>query len=205
MFSPGFLVENGLPVYKIIQRPRDFIFTFPGAYHSGFSHGFSVSESVNFALPDWLPWGRLSVDLYTRVQRIPVIPLQEVIVRAAQYICSEKSIFPQANFVIDALEQLIEDEIRARSGFLLSGIDSVRCKNRQIEYCPECRHAICISYFTCGCSPLHHYCLSHLDAHQSCYLKGYREMHLMVRYTLDELKQLLSSSKKICSTGIQIQ
>jgi hypothetical protein len=197
MFSPGFLVENGVPVYKVVQRNRDFIFTFNGAYHSGFSHGFSVSESVNFALPDWLPWGRISVDLYTRVLRIPVIPYQEVIVRAAQHIISTKQAFPQAIFVVEALEQLIDEEISARSQFLMSGIESKRVSSQWIEYCPVCRHAICVSYFTCGCDPTHHFCLRHFKDHQMCYAKGFREMHLLIKYTIDDLKGLLHGSRKV--------
>ena len=33
-------------------------------YHTGFSHGLNCAESSNFATPDWLPWGRLSVEAF---------------------------------------------------------------------------------------------------------------------------------------------
>ena len=39
MFSPSILVDQCVPVYKAVQRPGEFVITFPRAYHAGFSHG----------------------------------------------------------------------------------------------------------------------------------------------------------------------
>lgn len=39
LFPPNILLENDVPVYKAVQRPGEFIVTFPRAYHAGFSHG----------------------------------------------------------------------------------------------------------------------------------------------------------------------
>ena len=61
MLSPGDLKASGVPVYRLTQRPREFVITFPRAYHAGFSHGFNVAEAVNFAAPNWLPFGRNAV------------------------------------------------------------------------------------------------------------------------------------------------
>lgn len=41
-------------MYKTHQKPREFVITFPKAFHAGFSHGFNVSEAVNFVTIDWL-------------------------------------------------------------------------------------------------------------------------------------------------------
>ena len=43
-----------IPVYKTHQKEKEFIVTFPKAFHAGFSHGFNVSEAVNFVTVDWL-------------------------------------------------------------------------------------------------------------------------------------------------------
>lgn len=39
LFPPNILLEHGVPVYKTVQKPGEFIITFPRAYHAGFSHG----------------------------------------------------------------------------------------------------------------------------------------------------------------------
>lgn len=49
MFSPRLLQSGGVPVYKILQHPGEFVVTFPRAFHSGFSLGPNCGEAVNFA------------------------------------------------------------------------------------------------------------------------------------------------------------
>jgi hypothetical protein len=39
MFAPRLLSEHGVPVFRAVQNPGDFVVTFPRAYHAGFSHG----------------------------------------------------------------------------------------------------------------------------------------------------------------------
>ncbi|XP_038888625.1 lysine-specific demethylase JMJ706-like isoform X4 [Benincasa hispida] len=46
LFPPNILLEHGVPVYKAVQKPGEFIITFPRAYHAGFSHDF---DSINFS------------------------------------------------------------------------------------------------------------------------------------------------------------
>jgi histone demethylase JARID1 len=64
MLSPSQLVARGVPVCRAVQIPGSFIVTFPDAYHAGFNSGFNVAEAVNFAAPDWLPFGSSSVVRY---------------------------------------------------------------------------------------------------------------------------------------------
>lgn len=45
LFPPNVLLEHGVPVYKAVQKPGDFIITFPRAYHAGFSHGKTLIQS----------------------------------------------------------------------------------------------------------------------------------------------------------------
>lgn len=39
MFPPNILLKHDIPVCKAVQKPGEFVVTFPRAYHSGFSHG----------------------------------------------------------------------------------------------------------------------------------------------------------------------
>ena len=43
---------------------------------------FNVAESVNFAAPDWFPWGRMAVEAY-RLKRPTVFPLEEILTKCA--------------------------------------------------------------------------------------------------------------------------
>lgn len=41
-----------VPVYRLLQRPGEFVLTFPKAYHAGFSYGFNRGEAVNFGVSE---------------------------------------------------------------------------------------------------------------------------------------------------------
>lgn len=43
LFPPNILFEHDVPVYKAVQKPGEFVVTFPRAYHAGFSHGMALS------------------------------------------------------------------------------------------------------------------------------------------------------------------
>lgn len=59
------LSSEGVPVYRCIQYPGEFVLIFPGAYHSEFDSGFNCVEMVNFAPVDWLFHGQNAVELYS--------------------------------------------------------------------------------------------------------------------------------------------
>ena len=44
IFPPNILSQNGVPVYKAVQKPGEFVVTFPRAYHAGFSHGTILAQ-----------------------------------------------------------------------------------------------------------------------------------------------------------------
>ena len=64
MLSPQELVKRGVPVYRTVHEAGSFIITMPNCYHSGFNTGFNCAEAVNFAAPEWLPYGSLIVEKY---------------------------------------------------------------------------------------------------------------------------------------------
>lgn len=79
MFTPKLLLEHGVRVVRAVQNAGEFIVTFPRAYHSGFSHGFNCGEAVNFATCDWFPYGAQCSARYRKLQRMPIIPHEELL------------------------------------------------------------------------------------------------------------------------------
>ena len=60
LISPELLRLHNIPVVKLVQYPGEFVINYPGAYHSGFNHGYNCAESTNFATSSWLPIGALA-------------------------------------------------------------------------------------------------------------------------------------------------
>lgn len=60
MVLPEFLKRKGIEVNRIVHREGEFIITFPYGYHAGFNYGYNLAESVNFALDDWFPFGKVT-------------------------------------------------------------------------------------------------------------------------------------------------
>ena len=58
LITPRKLQANGIPVHRVVCHANELIITLPRAYHAGFNLGFNVAESVNFATPRWIPFGR---------------------------------------------------------------------------------------------------------------------------------------------------
>jgi hypothetical protein len=57
LLSPKRIKESGINVRKVLQKEGEFVITFPSSFHGGFNHGFNIAESVNFATPQWVPYG----------------------------------------------------------------------------------------------------------------------------------------------------
>ncbi|XVE65333.1 hypothetical protein DITRI_Ditri07aG0172600 [Diplodiscus trichospermus] len=83
LFPPSILLEHNVPVYKAVQKPGEFVITFPRAYHAGFSHGFNCGEAVNFAIGDWFPLGAVASLRYAHLNRVPLLPHEELLCKEA--------------------------------------------------------------------------------------------------------------------------
>jgi hypothetical protein len=59
LVSPSILKSKfGVTVNKVVHREGQFVITFPIGYHSGYNLGYNCAESVNFALEEWLQYGK---------------------------------------------------------------------------------------------------------------------------------------------------
>ncbi|KAF5101198.1 hypothetical protein DV451_002242 [Geotrichum candidum] len=110
MLSPEVLVEKGVRCYAIDQGPGEFVITFPKAYHAGFNHGFNCNEAVNFAPPDWLPFGQESVETYREYNRAPVFSHDSLVMRTARLDKREET----ARWLLPHVEALVSREIATR-------------------------------------------------------------------------------------------
>jgi len=52
--------NSGITVHKCIQNPGEFVITKCASYHAGFNMGFNCAEAVNFALKNWVDYGKSS-------------------------------------------------------------------------------------------------------------------------------------------------
>ena len=81
MVDPAYLVENGVHVYRTLQRPGEIILTFPGSYHQGVSVGFNIAEAVNIAIPSWLKHIPTVMKKYMATkEKIPVFPVEWMLI-----------------------------------------------------------------------------------------------------------------------------
>ncbi len=61
LVAPQLLKQKfGVTVNKVVHREGQFVITFPLGYHSGYNLGYNCAESVNFAIEDWLEYGKVS-------------------------------------------------------------------------------------------------------------------------------------------------
>ncbi|KAF9113649.1 hypothetical protein BGX27_001124 [Mortierella sp. AM989] len=114
MLSPERLVENGVKVLALDQRPGQFVVTFPQAYHAGFNHGFNFAEAVNFAPPDWCHFGLECVQRYKDHRKQPVFSHDELIMTTA---LNDTSI-ATAYWLRDEMKNLLDRELSDRKHVL---------------------------------------------------------------------------------------
>ncbi|QHN80470.1 Lysine-specific demethylase [Arachis hypogaea] len=77
------VLEHEVPVYKAVQKLREFVITFAKADHAGFSHGFNGGEAMNFAISDWFPLRAIASRIYALLNRIPLLHHEELLCKEA--------------------------------------------------------------------------------------------------------------------------
>lgn len=170
LFPPNILLEHDVPVFKAVQKPGEFVVTFPRAYHAGFSHGFNCGEAVNFALGDWFRLGAIASKRYALLNRIPLLPHEELLCKEAMllyasgelgdldyssaHLASHRSM--QISFV-----KLMRFQHRARWGLMKSrACSGVIPVSHGTVICSLCKRDCYVAYINCACH-LHLVCLRH--------------------------------------------
>lgn len=115
LMPPDQLRKAGVNVFALDQRAGEFVVTFPQAYHAGFNHGFNFNEAVNFAPPDWEPWGAAGVERLQAFRRHPCFSHDELLMTAATK--SELDI-KTAKWLAPALQRTCARELAERTSLI---------------------------------------------------------------------------------------
>ncbi|XP_019162632.1 PREDICTED: lysine-specific demethylase JMJ706-like [Ipomoea nil] len=170
MFPPNILLEHDVPVYKAVQKPGEFVITFPRAYHAGFSHGFNCGEAVNFAIGDWFPMGLIACRRYALLSRTPLLPHEELLCKEAMLLsenlkledagCSSEYLKSQHSIKVSFVN-LMRFHHRARWALMRSkACSEISLVSHVNILCSICQRDCYIAYVSCGCY-WHTVCLRH--------------------------------------------
>ncbi|CAI9092543.1 OLC1v1027812C1 [Oldenlandia corymbosa var. corymbosa] len=160
MFPPKILLRHGVPVYKAVQMPGEFVITFPRAYHAGFSHGFNCGEAVNFATNDWFPFGIEASHRYAVLTRMPIIPYEELLCKEAMQLsqASDHGTRSRSDFLA-SLRGLkisfvfllrLHHYARWRINKLKPSLN-LQTRSERTIICILCRRDCYLGYYTCQC------------------------------------------------------
>ena len=132
LLSPSVLQAKGVPVYRVVQEPGNFVVTFPNGYHGGFNAGLNCAEAVNFAPYDWLRFGHLALDRYRKFNIRPPLSHEELAINAAISIATSKQEMERhtgstARWLAADIYRILERERNARYRLHANGLTASRC------------------------------------------------------------------------------
>ncbi|OMO77370.1 hypothetical protein CCACVL1_15046 [Corchorus capsularis] len=170
MFPPNILLEHDVPVYKAVQKPGEFVITFPRAYHAGFSHGFNCGEAVNFAIGDWFPLGAVASLRYAHLNRVPLLPHEELLCKEAMLLHTSLELedleyspadLASHHSIKVSFVKLMRFLHRARWSVMKSkACTSVSSNFYRTIVCTLCKRDCYVAFINCSCY-LHPVCLRH--------------------------------------------
>ncbi|KAL7588363.1 hypothetical protein Lser_V15G35744 [Lactuca serriola] len=187
--SPSILKSEGVPVFRCVQNPGEFILTFPRAYHSGFNCGFNCAEAVNVAPVDWLPHGQNAIELYREHARKTSISHDKLLLGASRDAVKAhwelnllrrntpsnlkwKDVCGKDGVLSKALKARVEME-RVRREFHCKGSQVLKMEesfdDKSERECSVCFFDLHLSAAGCHrCSPVKYSCLNHAKQFCSC-------------------------------------
>ncbi|CAA0832183.1 Putative lysine-specific demethylase JMJ16 [Striga hermonthica] len=203
------LVSEGIPVYHCVQNPMEFVVTFPGAFHTEFSCGFNLAETVRFAPFDWLPHGLKIVELYAGKCFKTSISQDKLLIGAAKeavnaqwesFALKNKTVQNQMwisasgknGILTNAVKERVRDE-RVRWKYLCnmaqsSAFDGLDATSK--VDCTICSYDLYLSAVKCSCCPNKYACLRHSKQLCSC---PWTSKRFFFRYEIAELDLLVEA------------
>ncbi|KAI0500585.1 hypothetical protein KFK09_018799 [Dendrobium nobile] len=195
MLNPSILQENGIPVYSVIQEPRNFVVTFPKSFHGGFNFGLNCAEAVNFAPADWLPHARFGADLYRMYRKAAILSHEELLCVVAKNAC-DNNVLPHLKeelceiFISEKSyrEELWKNGI-VRSSLMPPKKHPMYVGTEEDQTCIICQQYLYLSAISCSCRATTFVCLKHWKHLCEC---DSSKLRLLYRYSLAELDDLIS-------------
>ncbi|CAN7062008.1 unnamed protein product [Brassica rapa subsp. trilocularis] len=205
-FSPSILKDEGVPVYRAVQRAGEYVLTFPRAYHAGFNSGFNCAEAVNVATVDWLSHGQNAVELLSDENKKTSVSHDKLLLGAAyeavrslsggggesgkslawRSFCGKNGTLTKA---VETRLRMEEGRIKALgSGFNLIKMEKDFDSNCERD-CVKCCYDLHLTASGCNkCSPGEYACTKH--ANELCSCEG-NDRFVLLRHTVDELRSLV--------------
>ncbi|KAL2627338.1 hypothetical protein AAZV13_07G167200 [Glycine max] len=157
MFPPNVMLQHDVAVYKAVQKPGEFIITFPRAYHAGFSHGFNCGEAVNFANGDWFQLRAAASRRYAHLRRMPLIPYEELLSKEAMQVYKSSRVRTIILPFLHLMQSYKTSLLRLNSSRKLPS--SSNTSGSQI--CSLCHRDCYVAYVLCKYCFSHPICLFH--------------------------------------------
>ncbi|CAN6253670.1 unnamed protein product [Urochloa humidicola] len=173
IFPPNILLHHHVPVYRAVQKPGEFVITFPRAYHSGFSHGFNCGEAVNFATGEWFPLGAVASQRYALLKRIPVLPYEELLCKETTLVANESPMSDREDIIFQScmkapFVQLMRFQHRVRWSLVKMGARThYKAEIDATVLCGICRRDCYVAHIMCNCRA-DAICLCHEEEIKKC-------------------------------------
>ncbi|TDH69385.1 hypothetical protein CCR75_002814 [Bremia lactucae] len=216
MVPPSILQDRGVKVFTLVQEPGDIILTFPKAYHSGFSEGFNCNEAVNFALPNWIDYGRECVEMYRLYGRLSIFSHDRFVFHFGSTQNLGEYSFEDCEILCKELRRLFHEEREYKKLFLLEGLECVdelsgdvmldeqSMKVDDVRQCFYCKHNVFFSGIICACNPTRLSCLRHTNELCTCAMRkrtllqwvSTAELRYAIRRVQTKMRALKEPSRK---------
>lgn len=88
--------KAGIRCFKAVQKPNEYIVTFPKCYHAGFNSGYNFNEAVNFTLDSWVPYGIEAIEDYRLTGKYCVFDMFELMLNVIIESLNQRSKFQRS-------------------------------------------------------------------------------------------------------------
>lgn len=231
LIDPLLLLEAGVPVCRIEQKPGMFIVTATRGYHAGFNRSFNIAEAVNYAGVQWFTWGEMANETQREMQEEQIVGFERMLFheasalfrdaknRGIEAVRRDKNLVAEAKIMAGCLARVMEKgeaaltKLAKERNWKISSLKDVAsavhcahaCKELQSETkCWECKGRDHFYTAVCGCctdNPAS-LCFRHFDKPGLVCRDRSHKMVLVRRHDPDVLLEMLSVLEKVAGINV---